>query len=469
MSSDRIRSLGKEKEDHNAFRHHRSRLVGHSVSNEYYQQTPFFYTRENAQINLVGNWRGASAFLICNGPSLVSGRYNLNLLKLPGVLTFGINNGPATIRPNFWTCVDDPKRFLKSIWLDPTIMKFVPHAHAEKPLFDNEKWEDLKLFNPFSNKEEKVLVGQCPNMFYYHRNSKFMANRFLFEDTINWGNHKDFGGGRSVMLPALRILFLLGFRKVYLIGADFNMSENYTYHFDEQRAKGAVRCNMGTYDRMKNEYFPQLKQECDAEGFNIYNCTEGSKLDVFPFVKYEDAISDIINPLGDIFNTRTWGLYSDPKKRGEFKDEPDDEYKAHLETISKKPNNVIYATEIKKKNNVEQGNEITQKSNVEVQPSMPVNSAEPVQTVASVVEDINEEEIVTQNDIKNNQTVTISKEDIIRRVDINDEIKKGFPMTSNVNTNNVLLKKKPCMSFNNINEEKQNKKPQPITIEDNGF
>ena len=126
-------------------------------------------------------------------------------MKKPGVITYGVNNGPATFRPNFWSCVDDPQRFLKSIWLDPLITKFVPHAHAEKPIFDGETWEDLRVDG------KKVFVGECPNCVFFHRNEKFEPSRWLFEDKINWGNSKQYGGGRSVMLPALRILFLLGF------------------------------------------------------------------------------------------------------------------------------------------------------------------------------------------------------------------------------------------------------------------
>ena len=327
----RVRSLMKEKDDNNQFRHHRNRLIGHTVSNEFHQTIPFFFTREMCQLNMVGNYRGASAFMICNGPSLASGRYDLSLLKKPGVITYGMNNGARTVRPNFWTCVDDPKRFLKSIWLDPTITKFVPHAHAEKPLFDNETWNKLTVEE--NGKRKDVLVGQCPNVVYFHRNSKFMANRFLWEDTINWGNHKDYGGGRSVMLPVLRILFLLGFRKVYLLGADFKMSDDYTYHFDEQRSKGAVKGNMSTYNRLENEYFPSLKPHFDQAGFEVYNCTEGSQLTTFPFVKYEDAIEEATSKLGDI-NSRTWGLYGKPEERAKHKMEPIKESKIHLKNIS---------------------------------------------------------------------------------------------------------------------------------------
>jgi len=242
-----------------------------------------------------------------------------------------MNNGPKTFRPDFWTCVDDPARFLKSIWLDPKVAKFIPMGSMEKKIFDNETWEMMN-----------VKVGECPNVIGYRRNEKFVADRFLFEDTINWGNHKDYGGGRSVMLPSIRILFLLGFRKVYLLGCDFMMSEEYTYHFDEQRGKGAVNCNMSTYKRLKDEYFPQLKPFFDAEGFEVYNCNPDSGLKVFPHISFDDAIKEASSDLGDVANERTWGMYSKPSEKEKWKDELPEDKKNNLKCLQvDKPQPVI--------------------------------------------------------------------------------------------------------------------------------
>lgn len=331
----RRRSIRKDKADMEKFRWSRDRYLGVSISTEWYQTVPLFFTRDRCPLWLTGQYRGASAFLVCNGPSLASENFDLSLLKLPGVITYGMNNGPRTIRPNFWSCVDDPKRFLKSIWLDPLITKFVPHAHAEKPIFDSETWTEVRFEDG-----QHVLVGDCPNVIYFHRNEKFMPDRFLFEDTYNWGDHSKVGpdgfkGGRTVMLPCLRILFILGFRRVYLLGADFSMSEDYAYHFDEQREKGAVNCNNNTYEKMKQIYFPGLKPYFDAEGFEVFNCNPDSKLEAFPFIDYHEAIRDCMEPLGDWQNERTWGMYRDPKKPNKTRQEISDAEKPHLANIRK--------------------------------------------------------------------------------------------------------------------------------------
>lgn len=313
---------------------------GPCLYNKYYESFPMFFTRFGKEMDLIGQYHGASIFFICNGPSLASGKYDLTLLKKPGIVTYGINNGPRTIRPNLWSCVDSPERFLKSIWLDPVIAKFVPLTFSEKPIFDNEQWQTSKL-----------RVQDCPNVIYFRRNEKFVANRFLKELTIGWGNHKDAGGGRSVMLAVFKIMFLLGFRNVFLMGADFKMSENYTYHFDEQRAKGAVHGNMDTYQKLANQYFPELKPYFDAEGFNVYNCNPESELKVFDYVSYEDAIAFASSPLGDVDNERTWGMYSKPDERQKWAVEPDNRSKVHLANIPARVKTPIFINTIKPQQN----------------------------------------------------------------------------------------------------------------------
>lgn len=313
----KFRSTEIDKKDDETFRHPHGREFHGVYDFKYNQNVPFFFTREGSEIDLIGQYRGGSIFLICNGPSFAN--LDKNLLRKPGVITFGMNNGPKSFRPDFWTIVDDPTRFIKSIWLDPKITKFVPQAHFEKPIFDNATWNMTNF-----------LVGECPNVIGYRRNENFNAEHFLDENMMNWGCAAKFGGGRSVMLPALKTCYLLGFRNVFLLGCDMKMSETYTYHFDEQRDQGAVKGNMNTYDRLKHEYLPVLKPIFEKNGFNVYNCNLDSELKVFDFVKFEDAVDFATKELGDVENERTWGMYSKAKEKANWKNEPPPELKTHL-------------------------------------------------------------------------------------------------------------------------------------------
>lgn len=306
----RFWSLNEAKDDDHVLRHgytqHEGTDCGDPTMNGTYQfgqYCPMFFNREGATIPLEGMYRGGTCFLIGGGPSLA--KIDQQQMTKPGVLTFAMNNSVKVIRPNMWTCVDDPSRFLYSIWKDPKIMKFVPMAH-----FTKELWDSTNRFGVDNWKKAPELVHACPNVWGYRRNEKFAAHRFLTENTINWGCHKDFGGCRSVMLAAFRIIYLLGIRRLFLVGVDLNMSADQGgYAFAEGRSKGAINNNNATYARMIKEYFPTLKPHFDKAGFQVFNCNPDSALKVFPHVPYEEAIKIATTDCGDTSKEKTEGMY----------------------------------------------------------------------------------------------------------------------------------------------------------------
>jgi hypothetical protein len=290
--------------DQTALRHGRDRYVGFKLGN-YVQPAPLIFSRDGASIYIADMYRGCPAFLIAGGPSFAN--VDKTLLSQPGFLTVAINNSVKSYRPNLWFSVDDPTHFIKSIWLDPKITKFVPFDHTEKFIFDNEKWEEMT-----------TKVGDCPNVFYYRRNESFNAEQFLFENTVNWGNHKDLGGGRSVMLATLRILFYLGVREVFLLGVDFEMSKEQKYHFEQNRSDNSIKNNNETF-ALLNERFTLLRPIFEKNDFYVYNCNPNSRLKVFPFADYNDAIKYCMeNMPKDLAKERTEGLYD--RKANDKKD-----------------------------------------------------------------------------------------------------------------------------------------------------
>ena len=272
---------------------------------QYFQTPPLLFTADHHPLWLGDLYRGHSCFLICGGPSF--GKVDHAKLRQPGIMTMALNNSPKSFRPDFWCSVDDPGNFIRSIWFDPRITKFVPICHTTKNIFDSDKWQ-------WTNR----IVRNCPNVVYYKRNEHFRPGQFLWENTFNWGCHKDFGGGRSVMLPALRILYILGFRRVYLLGCDLTMNAAYTYHFDQKREKGSVAGNNSTYEKLK-EWFGELRPNFEQVGFFVYNVNPDSALKVFDFVSFDDAVRDCATPVADIdlAAERTNGLYDEPKPKYE--------------------------------------------------------------------------------------------------------------------------------------------------------
>lgn len=311
-----------DKNDDRSLRHNRARHEGFRVG-WYVQPPPMFFSADAHNLWIGDTYRGRSAFLICGGPSFA--KLDHSKLRQPGIITLGVNNSPKTFRPNLWCSVDSPHNFIRSIWLDPQVQKFVPLDHTEKKLFDSDSWKQMD-----------VKVRDCPNVVYFRRNEHFQAKQWLTESSFNWGDvgkpkQKDIDsgkakldpnrmyGGRSVMLPALRILFLLGFRRVYLLGCDFKMDEQNKYHFDQDRAAGSIGGNNDTYQRL-GERFKMLRPLFEREGFHIFNCNPDSNLKAFDHVPFDKAVAEVVKEFGvDTKNERTEGLYDREAKEREAK------------------------------------------------------------------------------------------------------------------------------------------------------
>lgn len=273
---------------------------------DYFSTPPMILTKDFARVPFENRFNGGHAFLIAGGPSFK----DIDHAKLykAGVLTMGINNSPATFRPNMWVCVDDPASFLASIWQDPQIEKIVPISHINKKIFDSSSWSHLKQ-----------KVGDCPNVFYFRRNGVVNTDEYLVEDTINWGNCEDVGGGRSVLMVAIRLMFIMGIRHLYLLGVDFHMDENNKYHFEQDRSKGSINGNNSTYRKMI-KWFDELKPTFDEVGFNVYNCNPNSALKVFPFLDFNEAIDLATKHIVDVYSERTDGMYTRKDKEKKEKE-----------------------------------------------------------------------------------------------------------------------------------------------------
>jgi len=250
---------------------------------------PRFFDCYERPVSLVNRFAGEACFLILSGPSFAS----LDHVPLRFCWTMAVNNAVKacmpTFRPNAWTCVDPPDKMLHTIWEDPTILKLAPSGFWLKPLWNSD-----------TDAPVGRSVGDCPNVVYYARNERFDPSRFLSEHTVNWGNHSKIAdangvkGKRSCMLSAVKLLWWLGFRRIYLIGCDFRMTEGQrNYSFDQDRNKGSIHGNNTSY-RQLIWRFEQLAPAFEAAGFHVYNCNAESGLTVFPFVAYEDALADAL-------------------------------------------------------------------------------------------------------------------------------------------------------------------------------
>jgi hypothetical protein len=183
-------------------------------------------------------------------------------------------------------------------------MKFTPIGHVNRNLQVKEDNGEFRT--------SQFKVKDMPSVFHFRRNSKFEVNEFLYQSTVNWGNEEkiidELGnkGSRSVMLAAIRILYYLGFRRVYLLGADFKMeSGKDNYAFNQDRSIFSINSNNNTYNIL-NSRFNALKPIFDSLNYKIFNCNKDSGLKSFPFINYETAIKQASAKFNKKIDTLGW-------------------------------------------------------------------------------------------------------------------------------------------------------------------
>lgn len=257
-----------------------------------------FVNYRGERVNLCGIAQGSPCFIVLSGPSLAD--LDLSLLNRRGVFTFGVNNSPTLLRVNAWTYVDKARKFHEAIWCDPAVLKIVPSRHFDHEL--RTKLPDgtfMQMRIEDENGPRPVHVWEMPNVIGYDRNADYNPDKWLSESTINWGNGKRNAIRNhrprilNVMFAVMKIAYSLGFRHVFLLGCDFNMTIDRPYAFDQSKEMGGVNGNQNSYSTM-NQMFADLQPRFLAADFRVYNCNPCSGLTAFPFVEYTEAV-DIVS------------------------------------------------------------------------------------------------------------------------------------------------------------------------------
>jgi len=244
---------------------------------------------------------GASVFLACSGPS--ANDLPLEELNGRGIWTMAVNNmaGHARFRPQAFVHSDPPAKFSHSIWLDPAIEKWVPIPKMSGGRAKLKKKIGDRRFEPLDR-----TVSECPNVWGFLRNPFLTPDdQFFLGKGACWGNHnrgvEKTGQPKTVctMLLPIRILRHLGARKIFLIGVDFRMAEDYGYAFEQAiehkkpKDGSAPKWDNSQY-AVVNGWLCQMRKDgvFDRFGLEVYNCFQHSSLRAFPFVPFSDAITE---------------------------------------------------------------------------------------------------------------------------------------------------------------------------------
>ena len=244
-----------------------------------------FTTPTGQPVPLEGRYHGAGLFLALAGPSLQT--LDLHLLNQRGVVVMAVNNAATVVRPHLWTAVDPCGKFHHVIWHDPAILKLVAWGRRK---------DRLRVKTPAGFVDDGRKAMDCPGVVCYRRSASFEPATYLASPDVNWGNDQKAAARNgwphvlNVMFAALKQAYLLGFRRVYLLGCDFHMEAGQVnYAFAQARSAGAVRCNNAAYAKL-NQMLAQLVPGFDKANFCVYNTNKQSGLTAFPYLAYTDAI-----------------------------------------------------------------------------------------------------------------------------------------------------------------------------------
>lgn len=109
------------------------------------------------------------------------------------------------------------------------------------------------------------------NMKYNLQNIKFTND---FSDIVY--------SGMTVMYVCLQLAVFMGYKKIYILGCDFNYNNKEKQHcYEEQKVTTDF-----DYDIVKKAYLI-AKEYCELNGVRIYNATRGGNLEVFPRVDFD--------------------------------------------------------------------------------------------------------------------------------------------------------------------------------------
>lgn len=203
-------------------------------------------------VDLVSNHTGSTAVLLCRGASF---REHDRLASL-GYPIFAVNGyDPTKVKPTYWLCMDPTKHFAPEVLTDPGTFKFIPFTHR----------------------------GDYLNALYYRLDCRGgYPDEFFESHWVDVGHDPTVPTGvRSVMLPAFRFLYELGFEDVLLVGCDFPVSG---YEHDPLY-----------YDKLQ-DVLNHLAPEMAKRGLRVWNCNPSSNLETFPRMALDEALEHVAPP-----------------------------------------------------------------------------------------------------------------------------------------------------------------------------
>lgn len=214
---------------------------------------------------------GERCFILCTGPSLRVD--DLELLR--DEYTFAMNSLPllydqTSFRPTYYGVIDEGV-FLK---LQEQIKKYSADSRGVFLSRRCTKHGDM-LDNWY----------EIPVNVAYHTYDRWFKGKFWarFSDDAYAGVYDMY----SVTHFLIQIAVYMGFKEIYLLGADCNQRVGKQVHFAEY---GVADASLDTARERNICGYEEIKKYCDHHDVTVYNATRGGELEVFERVDIETIV-----------------------------------------------------------------------------------------------------------------------------------------------------------------------------------
>jgi hypothetical protein len=261
------------------------KFIGRENINPYFMAAGLFIKRLKWDLNykswdsrkkikkLNNKYLGKKAVITCNGPSL--NKVDFSLLKNTNIYTFGLNKINLL--------------FDKTDFRPSCIVSVNPFVIDQNSSYFNST--DITLFissnrSGIVNRRKNVIyINSCYSLGRFARNCNFSLNE-----------------GSTVTFVALQLAFHMGFSEVGIIGCDHYFSQsgysNKTVtsesidkdHFDSKYFADGAKWQLPDLPSSELHY-SIADEQYKYFGRKIYNCTVGTKLNIFEKMNLNDFIA----------------------------------------------------------------------------------------------------------------------------------------------------------------------------------
>ena len=217
---------------------------------------------------------GESCFIVCTGPSLQVS----DLGKIKGYYSFGVNSildsYPLTDwRPTYY-CVVDPYDYADALaQKDPAGGRYAT----------NESFFHYRLHPKHASEQDFFLPVDCTN----HDPSALKKREIRLSDELSVCVCDAF----TVAAMAIQIAVYMGFKKIFLLGADNSYTHN-SRHFMESEMTDAQKLveDFSEIEDRARMGFAACKEFCKEKNVEIFNATRGGRLEVFERADLDEIV-----------------------------------------------------------------------------------------------------------------------------------------------------------------------------------